>query len=369
MKQLVFLTSEDLLDVDLPVVKEINSRYHSLYHITWVIILKGYGWYKKNDIEIFCLENEIDYVLFEQKRKLKNPLNILFHLNILHLIKTLKPHIVYDSYLGVPYMHFFSGLFLDKRKMVIAIHDVEQHYKMKNKFIRAQYYSFLMRKYLNFHIFSQHQLKIFDRLYIGKNAFVSPLYLKNFGSPPAKNRLEKKKTQFLFFGIIRPNKGLDLLFSAARIIGKKRSDFHITIAGKCDNWAPYQQMIENDTHFTCIIRNIDQGEIPSLFFDTHFTVLPYRDVTQSGVLLTAYNYKVPAIASDLEGFAEYIQDGQTGYLFESGNIKALANQLEKAMDLDGNDYQKMITKLDTYISTDISIEGISAKYINFFDQL
>jgi len=370
MKQIVFLTSEDLLDVDLPIVKEINSSYKNTHHVIWVIVLKGYGWYKKDDLIAHCKQNNIDHLIFEQTRKLKNPLTILFHLAILKTLRKLDPQIIYDSYLGVPYMHFFSRLFIKKEKLVVAIHDVEQHYKMKNKFIRTFYYSFLMRNYLNFHIFSRHQLRIFTEQYPGKNSFYSPLFLKDFGSVGLNKRIANKKiTYFLFFGIIRPNKGLDLLIKAANLLGEKYNNFHIIIAGKCENWAEYNDLIEKKENFTCIIRNIVQSEIPDLFANAHFMLLPYRDVTQSGVLLTAYNYNIPAIATKLEGFMEYVNDTQTGFLFENGNVTDLARQMEKALVLNPDEYEILVENLKSYISKEISIEGISKKYIDFFNQL
>lgn len=370
MKKIVFLSSEDLLDVDLPVVKELNESYKEAYHLIWVIILKGYGWYKKEDLISRCEQHNIAYQIFEQKEKLKNPLNILFHLNILSTLKKMGAYIIYDSYLGVPYMHFFRGFFLKKKTWVIAIHDVEQHYKMKNKFIRTFYYSFLMRTYTNFHIFSRHQLRIFNEHYPGKNPFFSPLFLKDFGPLPVTEKsADKNITYFLFFGIIRANKGLDMLIQAADILEKKYDNFHIIIAGKCDNWAEYSMLIKNKTRFTNIIRNIEQSEVPALFAKAHFMMLPYRDVTQSGVLLTGYNYHIPAIASELEGFSDYIDHGKTGYLFEAGNVTSLASQMESALKLSQLEYDKIVDDLKTYISEDISIGGISKKYVDFFNTL
>nr|WP_183558392.1 glycosyltransferase family 4 protein [Mucilaginibacter sp. SP1R1]MBB6148301.1 glycosyltransferase involved in cell wall biosynthesis [Mucilaginibacter sp. SP1R1] len=370
MKKIVFLTSEDLLDVDLPVVKELNLTYKKEYLIIWIIILKGYGWYKKEELTSFCTQNHIEYLIFEQHRKLKNPLNIFFHLHILKTVKKLRPQLIYDSYLGVPYMHFFTGFFLKRKLFVMAIHDVEQHYKMKNKAVRTFYYSFLMRTYLNFHIFSPHQLKIFNLHYPGKKTFCSPLFLKDFGPISPANRLRHKKmTHFLFFGIIRPNKGLDLLIEAVNILGEKYTDFQVVIAGKCDNWSAYEELIKQPDRFTCIIRNIEQAEIPELFAQAHYLVLPYRDVTQSGVLLTAYNYHIPVIATALEGFTEYIKHAENGFLFENGNVNDLVTQMENAINLKDDEYQISVEKLKCHIAKEISIEGISKKYVDFFDDL
>ena len=43
-------------------------------------------------------------------------------------------------------------------------------------------------------------------------------------------------------------------------------------------------------------------------------MLPYQDVAQSGPHMIAYNYNLPVIASDIEGFAERVEDGENSFL-------------------------------------------------------
>ncbi|MDB4925323.1 glycosyltransferase family 4 protein [Mucilaginibacter sp.] len=367
MKKLIFLTGEDMLDVDLPIVKEINSSNNKDFHIIWVVVLRGYGWFKRDEMIGFCQQNQIECIILEQIGKLKNPLTILFTFKLLKFLKSLKADIIYDSYLGVPYMHFLRPLYLKKNLFVIAIHDVVQHYKMKDKMIRTFYYTFLMKTYFNFHIFSENQLRIFKEKFKGKNSFYTPLYLKNFGNNAAKKlTINKDITYFLFFGIIRPNKGLDLLIEAANILGKKYKNFHIIIAGKCDDWESYSSTIKYPDQFTLNIGNIEKQEVPALFANTHFLMLPYRDVTQSGVLLTAYNYNVPVIASKLEWFEEYVDDNVNGYLFENEHIDTLVKKMEMAINLDQSAYDKLVSNLKTFIAQRINIKEIAREYVKFF---
>lgn len=370
MRKLVFLSGEDLLDVDMPIVKEINSSYHKQFNITWIIVLRGYGWFKNDEVISFCIDNNIKYIIKEQIGKLKNPLNILFHIKLLKTIKEIDPDIIYDSYLGVPFMHFLRGVFLKKKPFVIAIHDVVQHYKRDNKFVRTFYDVFLINIYSNFHIFSRFQLKIFNDKYKGKNSFYSPLFLKNFGKVNTIQKVKNENTtNFLFFGIIRPNKGLDLLINAANSLGEKNNNFNIVIAGKCDDWEQYYALIKRPELFTFKIRNIEKSEVPNLFANTHFVILPYRDVTQSGVLLTAYNYGIPVIASRFDWFQEYIDNNTNGFLFENENVEDLINVMEIAINLNSVEYQRVVENLNEFISKEINIETIAKKYVDFFTKL
>ena len=366
MNNLIFLTGEDLLDVDMPIVKEINASYSDQFNITWIVVLRMYGWFSREELVSFCETNKIKYRILIQKEKLKNPINIFFHLKLLKIIKSYKPNIVYDCYWGVPFMHFLRWMFLKKNIFVIAVHDVIEHYQMDNGFVRSFYYNFLIRTYQNFHIFSKSQLKSFKERFSGKSTFYSPLYLKDFGHPAVATVKNGNVINFLFFGIIRPNKGLDLVIKAANILTEKYNNFHIVIAGKSDEWETYRDLIKDNAKFTFKIRNIEKAEVPDLFANAHFMLLPYRDVTQSGVLLSSYNYKVPVIASKLEWFEEYIEDKVNGYLFKSEDVDALVSVMESAINLDTEEYQRFTRRLEKFIYEKISIEGITKNYVDFF---
>ncbi|MDB5110847.1 MAG: hypothetical protein JWR67_1961 [Mucilaginibacter sp.] len=370
MKRVVFLTGEDMLDVDMPIVKELNSSNANQFRIIWIVVLRGYGWFKKEEIISFCEQNKIEHIVFEQIGKLKNPFTIIFYIKILKLLKKLNANIIYDSFLGVPYMHFFRPLFLKKELFVISIHDVVQHYKMNNKLVRSVYNTFLMKTYKNFHIFSDNQLKVFKEKFKNKNSFCSPLYLKNFGSMAETSKLTNKDvTYFLFFGIIRPNKGLDLLIEAANVLGKKYNNFHIVVAGKCDDWESYQNLITRPEHFTIKLGNVEKEDVPALLANAHFLALPYRDVTQSGVLLTAYNYNIPVIASKLEWFEEYVDDKVNGYLFESENVGDLIKKMEMSINLNLTQYEQLVNNLKHFVSEKINIKEIASEYVKFFESI
>jgi glycosyltransferase involved in cell wall biosynthesis len=53
-------------------------------------------------------------------------------------------------------------------------------------------------------------------------------------------------------------------------------------------------------------------------------VCPYRDATQSGVVLTAYAFGVPVVVSAVGGLIEYVEHGRTGLVVPPGDANALA---------------------------------------------
>ena len=54
-------------------------------------------------------------------------------------------------------------------------------------------------------------------------------------------------------------------------------------------------------------------------------ICPYRDATQSGVVLTAFAFGVPVVASAVGGLVEYVEHGRTGLVVPPGDVPALAD--------------------------------------------
>ena len=130
----------------------------------------------------------------------------------------------------------------------------------------------------------------------------------------AKKRLQipEDKTTLLFFGLIRPYKGLTLLLKAL----KQHPEKHLFVVGECyENWAPYQQLMEEyqiETQLTVVNRFVSHKEAALYFSAADATVLPYTSATQSGVLALAYHYETPLVVTDHPGLSQPVIADQTG---------------------------------------------------------
>ena len=71
---------------------------------------------------------------------------------------------------------------------------------------------------------------------------------------------------------------------------------------------------------------IDNNEIATYFFAADVVVLPYNEVTQSGVLQIAYAFGKPVVATCLGGFKEAVENGKNGFLVPPNNAKMLAEE-------------------------------------------
>lgn len=131
----------------------------------------------------------------------------------------------------------------------------------------------------------------------------------------------------LFFGFVRPYKGLDTLLHALAIL--RTPDISLKIVGEF--WNDKDQYIEliNKLKISGQIEIIDQyvpdNEMSRYFSWADLVVLPYRKTITSGVIATAYGFKKPVLATNVGGFYEVIQDGCTGKLVPPDDPKSLAD--------------------------------------------
>jgi glycosyltransferase involved in cell wall biosynthesis len=128
----------------------------------------------------------------------------------------------------------------------------------------------------------------------------------------------------LFFGLLRPYKGIDTLLDAFRqidgaelwVVGNPRMDLdplHALAAA-----APGRVRF--------LTRFVEDAEIPAIFRRADVVVLPYRDAEHSGVLYTALAFGRPLVLSAVGGFPEIAEQG-AARLVQPDDAAALAAAL------------------------------------------
>ena len=136
----------------------------------------------------------------------------------------------------------------------------------------------------------------------------------------------------LFFGQIKPVKGLDLLIKAFPNILRRHPNARLVIAGRPwgEDYYRYEALLENLSVRDKSIERI--GYIPEEHVMNYFSscdvlVLPYRRIYQSAVVLTGMKYAVPIVATRIPGMQELIIDGVNGRLVAPEDPAALAEAI------------------------------------------
>lgn len=166
----------------------------------------------------------------------------------------------------------------------------------------------------------------------------------------------------LFFGLLRPYKGLDVLLEAWReiegaelwIVGMPRMD-----TGELRAAAPRNvRFLEGF---------IPDGQIPAFMDRASFVVLPYLEIDQSGALFTALGRDKPLLLSDAGGFPELADTGAVRIVpaGDSGTLhEALRNLLSDEASLD-----EMRVKARAAAEEDYSWQTIAKAHIELYRRL
>lgn len=131
----------------------------------------------------------------------------------------------------------------------------------------------------------------------------------------------------LFFGFVRPYKGLHVLVEALPGI-RERLDAHLLVVGEFwDDPEPYRRQIASlgiEDRVTIVDRYVTDDEVNLYFAAADLAVLPYVSGTQSGVVQLAFGCGMPVVTTRVGGLPEVVDDGRTGLLVPPGDSAALA---------------------------------------------
>jgi glycosyltransferase involved in cell wall biosynthesis len=134
----------------------------------------------------------------------------------------------------------------------------------------------------------------------------------------------------LFFGFIRPYKGLLDLLRAVALVPRER-DFQLLVGGEVyGDETPYRNAVRElgiAERVVLHLRYVANEEVADFFTAANVAVLPYTHATQSGIAQIAMSFDLPVIATEVGGLPEMIQPGTTGDTVPPGDPKALAAAL------------------------------------------
>ena len=126
-------------------------------------------------------------------------------------------------------------------------------------------------------------------------------------------------------------KGTDILVDAIALLPKEiQNQISTTIVGKTSN--EYLSLLQNKAKgldIDIIPEFVSDEKLNQMILESDVVVLPYREISQSGVLLLALFFERPIICSDLPSFRETLNSIPDEYFFESCNPQKLANVIEK----------------------------------------
>ncbi|HRJ05933.1 MAG TPA: glycosyltransferase family 4 protein [Candidatus Saccharibacteria bacterium] len=165
--------------------------------------------------------------------------------------------------------------------------------------------------------------------------------------PPSEALPRRAQLELIFFGFIRPYKGLDVLLDAMTLLPDS-TNVYLSVVG--EYWGEAQELEDMVAqrkldNVELVNRYVSMEEAANYFERADICVLPYISATGSAVLSLAYNFNVPVIASRAGGLKDAVTEGKTGWLVTPSDTKELARII---IDRIGLDKKTMQNDIETF---------------------
>ncbi len=277
----------------------------------------------------------------ENTEYLIDSINPITWLRTINRIKQLNPTTLLVPWWTVFWAPCFGCItfLLNKKNINIAFfcHNVVEHESAKWKQVLTK---MVLKNSSQFVVHTKEDENNLLHLIPDAQVTVHPHPIYDHFPAPEKTLKRRKKLELLFYGFIRPYKGLDDLIDAMALL--KEEDIQLTIAGEFWNdSADTLQKIESldlSRQIEVLPGYHSEQDTAELFARSDLVVLPYRSATGSGVVPIAYHYNKPVIVTDVGGLPDVVLDQKTGYIVPTQDIPALADSIKQFSEHMDNDW-------------------------------
>lgn len=346
--KVIYLSNLLFTDCDFPLIREMQHRGIDVYYFITIypyahrcalLDLKNIygknGIYKAKDVypEFMLYENYLNldkvYVVNYTSNAGLKPENIFLTYKMVRKFMKINPDIVNLTW---PVQSTRSLLYLMRKKLVLTLHDPFPHSG------KARAKEFEMWRKISFKminkiiILNDTHIQLFcDKYKYPRNhVYSAKLGLYDCINNITPDPLDLGKKYILFFGLISRYKGVEYLIEAFNKIHEKYNDIQLVIAGKGELYFD-KELYKGKEYITILNEYISMPRLAGLLKDALFTVCPYKDATQSGVIQTAFSMDCPVVATNVGALPEAIDNQITGLIVPPCDSDALADAMDKLL--------------------------------------
>jgi glycosyltransferase involved in cell wall biosynthesis len=174
--------------------------------------------------------------------------------------------------------------------------------------------------------------------------------------------------RLLFFGTIRPYKGLEDLVEAFALLPE---DYELTVVGETwEGWTLPAELIAASPaagRITFVNRYVTDAEVDAFFAAADVVVLPYRRSSASGPLHIAMSHGLPVVVTSVGGLVEAAARYSGTRFIEPGQPALLAAAIASARETTGRRhadpssweqtvaaYDRLLTRLGVLPQADVT---------------
>lgn len=361
---LVYFNPDCFTQVDDTVLHHLTKEFNVVWFYMYESLQANSMRYNPERAKAYADKYGFTLEIVDPKMRRRNLKNRFFYHKVADRVNNYNPVIVYACNVFPFWMYTYKRI--KCKNKVLGLHDVSMHtYKFsliklwtqckKEKWIK---------RFSNLITFSSNQHDLLKQKF-GKESYMVGMSYKLFGESKITTPPVKEGLKILFFGIISKYKGLDNLIEVLEQLKKAGiNNIKLTIAGRGESWIDCQSLIKTPELYNLQIRFIKNEEIPDLMSSHHFMVLPYRDATQSGPLVTALGYGLPVIAPNYGCFKETLNN-ESAIIYPQDE---LYTTMKKVSYLTQSEYDRLKNGM-MRLREKYSEEKIADNYINAFNDI
>ena len=275
------------------------------------------------------------------KRSVKALEGMMNYIYLLFFILFTQPKIIHFQWLPFLEVSSIERFFLQlvkfispKSKLLLTVHNIYPHNSSENSRVTYKSRFALVEKYFD---------KFILHLQISKSEFCREFGIEEsrckviphgvFEPKDLKIKPYKRneKLRLIMYGNQSYYKGTDLLVDAIALLPKEiQNQICTTIVGKTSN--DYLNLLQDKAKgldINIIPEFVSDEKLNQMILDSDVIVLPYREISQSGVLLLALFFERPIICSNLPSFRETLKSISDDFFFDSYDPKKLSDLIEK----------------------------------------
>ncbi|MFC1818593.1 glycosyltransferase family 4 protein [Thermodesulfobacteriota bacterium] len=309
-----------------------------------------------------------NFVVYDNPKTL-HPTTWKIGLKTTKFIQKIAPDIIhFDG--GVGLRLIWNVWRLRNIPIFLSVHDAVPHRgekKLRKELIRWMYYPFVNK----FVLHNNEMTKIFMEKYKISQSKIcfQPLGIYHIYKEWIDGPIEQMEKTILFFGRISPYKGIEVLYSAMPKVAEKIPGVRFIIAGRPISGysLPEPPLLKGDAKVEVIDEYIPNQQLGKLFMEATVVVCPYIDATQSGVVLTAYAFKRPVVATKIGGLPDYVKHEITGLIVDPNDDYQLAEALIRI--LKNRDFRLKLEKgIEDMASNVLKWDNIAENTVAIYNQ-
>lgn len=256
-----------------------------------------------------------------------------------------------------------------KTKVILTIHNLYPHnFSIVQKKVYKQRFKDIQKFFDKFILHLEVSRKEFCRDFRIEDSKTCVIPHGVFAPKGIKIESHKRgeKLNLIMYGNQSYYKGTDVLVDALNrlssdyqkkvrtvIVGKIASDYYMSLKTKTEKldveWIP---------------EFVSDKVLYSKISESDVIVIPYREISQSGVLLLALSFNRFFIVSNLPSFQETLADFGDEVFFENENAESLANAIKRYVDRDVDD-ECFLNRLEG-LQQRYSWENVASLYRDMF---